>query len=147
MSNDDVSKKISNYLASHPYLNLATVGDNGSPIAHTVGYASEGMTVYFMTDKNTRKAKNIRSNPSVAFTVDEDYTDLGIIQGVQMKGTAEQVSDGAVIDRILGIMTEKFPQIKEMPENPDYVFFKISPKEAYFLDNTVSFGHREQLIL
>ena len=147
MSNDEVTKKISDYLAAHPYMTLATVSDDGSPVAHTLGYASEGTTVYFMTDKNTRKAKNISTNPSVAYTVDKDYTDLGKIQGVQMKGTAEPVTDGAVIGKVMGIMTEKFPQLKEMPENPDYVFFKIAPKEAYFIDNTVSFGHREHIIL
>jgi len=143
MSND-VSTKISDYLGSHRYLNLATIGPDGRPVAHTVGYAAEGTTVYFMTDKKSRKARNIGVNPAVAFTVDEDYTDLSKIQGVQMKGKAEPVTDKAVIDRIVEKMVAKFSQIAQMPKNPDYVFFRIVPEEAYFIDNSLGFGHRDE---
>jgi general stress protein 26 len=142
---NDVIQKISDYLSNHQYLNLATVRPDNSPLAHTVGYASDGATVYFMTDKKSRKAKNINSNPFVAYTVDEDYTDINKIQGVQMRGKAELLTDNSVIEKVFGIMLGKFPQIKDLPQNPDYVSFKITPVEAFFLDNTVGFGHRDNI--
>jgi len=141
----DVKNKISDFLASHPYLNLATVSPDGTPLVHTVGYASEGTTVYFVTDKNTRKAKNISNNPAVAYTVDEDYKDLAKIQGVQMKGRAEFVTDKTIVEKIFAIMNKKYSYMKDMPENPDYIFFKIKPVEADFIDNTVKFGHRDHV--
>ncbi len=140
---DDAKQKVSNYLSSHPYLNLATVSADGTPIAHTVGFVSEDAAVYFMTDKNTRKAKNITGNPSVAYTVDEDELDIGRIQGIQMKGKASLVTDGAVIEKVSALLAEKYPFMKEMPVNPDYVLFMIDPVEALFIDNTVGFGHRD----
>ncbi len=140
---DDVKQKVSDFLSSHAYINLATVGPDSTPLAHTVGYASDGATVYFMTDKNTRKAKNIAGNPSVAYTVDEDHTELGRIQGVQMTGKASLLTDGPVIEKVMGIMAGKFPGLDKMPQNPDYVFFKIEPMEAQFIDNTLGFGHRD----
>jgi general stress protein 26 len=142
---NDVEKKISDYLSSHLYLNLATVSPDGKPLAHTVGFANDGAIVYFVTDKKTRKANNINGNPNVAFTCDEDYTDLYSIQGVQMKGKAELETNGVVIEKIMGTMLQKFPQMKDMPENPDYVFFKITPLEGVFIDNTRGFGHREEI--
>jgi len=142
----DAKQKLIDYLSIHPYLNLATVSPDGAPLAHTVGYASDGAAVYFMTDKKSRKARNIGGNSAVAYTVDEDYTDLAGIQGVQMTGKAELVTDSSVIAKILEIMARKFPQIKEMPVNSDYVFFRIDPGEAYFIDNTAGFGHRDHLI-
>lgn len=144
MSND-VKKKISEYLASHPYLNLATVSPDGTPLAHTVGYASDGPTVYFVTDKKTRKARNIAGCPFVAYTVDEDYASIEMIQGVQIRGRAELVKDNAVIDKILGIMNKKYSYMKDLPKNPDYVFFKINPLEADFIDNTRGFGNRDHV--
>ncbi len=142
---NDVENKISDYLSSHLYLNLATVSPDGTPLAHTVGFASDGATVYFVTDKNTRKARNIGNNPNVAYTCDEDYTDLFSIQGIQMKGKAERVTDGSVIEKTMGVMLKKYPQMKDMPENPDYVFFKVTPVEGVFIDNTKGFGHRDEM--
>ncbi|MCK5511484.1 MAG: pyridoxamine 5'-phosphate oxidase family protein [Thermodesulfovibrionia bacterium] len=139
----DTKQKITDYLSAHPYLNLATVTPDGAPLAHTVGYVSEGATVYFITDKNTRKARNISSNPSVAYTVDEDYKELKSIQGIQMRGKAERVTDNALLKKVFGMMEKKYPYMNELPENPDYVLFRINPVEAHFIDNTVSFGHRD----
>ena len=37
------------------------------------------------------------------------------------------------------------PGLKDMPANPDLVIFKIEPERAYFIDNTVAFGHRDMV--
>jgi len=142
----EATQKLIEYLSSHYYLNLATIGPDNSPVAHTVGYVSEGATVYFATDKKSRKARNIAARPAVAYTVDEDYRDLNLIRGVQMQGRAELVRDPSTIEKILGIMMRKYPQMKDMPENPDYVLFRIVPGEAYFIDNTAGFGYRDHLV-
>ncbi len=142
---EKVREKISRYLGSHPYLNLGTVTQEGTPVVHTLGFVSEGATVYFMTDRTSRKAKNMMSNPAVAYTVDEDETRLGVIRGVQMEGRASLVSDEDEIQKVFGLMREKFPQVGEIPESPNYVIFKITPRVGYFLDNTVSFGHRDRV--
>lgn len=139
-------KKIVDYLSNHRYINLATISPDGTPLAHTVGYVNDGPVIYFMTDNKTRKARNIGNNSSVAFTCDEDYTDFFRIQGVQVRGIAEPVTDGSVIESIVSAMMEKYPQVKDMPENADYVFFKITPREGVFIDNTQGFGHREEAV-
>lgn len=142
----DASKeKISAYLKTHPYLRLATVTPTATPQVHTVGYVSEGCTVYFVTDRNSRKAKNIFRNSAVAYVVDENYTDLMGIQGVQMEGKASIITLETEAMRLLGLMAQKFPGLEEMPPNPDLVIFKIDPTIGYFLDNSVAFGHRDMV--
>ncbi len=37
----ETKKKIEAYLATRPYMNLATVKSDGAPAAHTVGYSNE----------------------------------------------------------------------------------------------------------
>jgi len=39
--------------------------------------------IYFTVRTDRSKAKNIEGNTSVAYTVDEDYTDLGSIKAVE----------------------------------------------------------------
>jgi general stress protein 26 len=141
----DAQKKLIDYLAAHPALNLATVGPEGTPLVHTVIYVSEGPVVFFSTEKTSRKAKNIMANPAVAYTVDEDQISLGAMQGIQMTGKAHIVTDGATMGRIGQAMLAKFPIMKDMPASPDYVFIRIDPVEGYFLDNTVKFGYRDRL--
>jgi general stress protein 26 len=143
---ESTREKISNYLTSRPYLNLATVTSERTPVVHTVGFVSEGATVWFMTDRTSRKAVNMMSNPAVAYAVDEDHTKLGVIQGVQMEGTASLVTDEGEMQKVFELMGSKFPQIKDIPDSPNYVIFKVEPRIGYFLDNTVEFGHRDRVV-
>ena len=145
MSNKEIKQQMSEYLKSHNILTLATVCANGKPVAHTVTYVSEGTTVYLGTYKGTRKAKNIIKNPSVAYTVDEDYPDWSKIKGIQMKGTAELLTDQAEMQSVWGKMLEKFPAARDIPQNPDMVIIKITPKSGYFLDYTKGFTHRDEV--
>jgi len=138
-----VKTKISSYLASHHYLRLGTVTEKSTPQVHTVGYASEDCTVYFVTDRKSRKAVNIFKNPAVAYAVDENYADLMAIQGVQMEGRVSVVIMETEVMRLMGLMAVKFPGMTEIPPNPDLVIFKIVPMRGYFLDNSVTFGHRD----
>jgi nitroimidazol reductase NimA-like FMN-containing flavoprotein (pyridoxamine 5'-phosphate oxidase superfamily) len=137
--------KIAEYLAAHFYLRLGSVTTSSTSQVHTVGYVSDGCTVSFVTDRNSRKAKNISANPAVAFAVDENYTDPMAIRGVQMEGWAALVARETEVIKLLDMVTEKFPGIAEMPANPDLVIFRIEPSTGYYLDNTVTFGHREKV--
>ena len=84
----DTKKKIEEYLLSHYYVRLATLKSDGNPVVHTVGYASEGATLYIMTDRPSRKAQNMMKNRHVAYAIDENYEDFSSIQGIQMEGKA-----------------------------------------------------------
>jgi len=142
---DDIKQKISEYLKSHNYLNLATADKNGKPYASTVAYASDGAFIYFLTDRDTIKAVNISVNPSVAYTVDEDNEDWSVMRGIQATGKASFLSEKKDIDGALELLIEKFPQMSSMKPSPSMVIIKITLSEAYFLDNKVCFGHRDKV--
>ena len=139
---EEIKQKIENYLASRPYLQLATVKPNGAPLAHTLGFANAGAVVYFMTHKDTRKIANIADNPQVAYTVDEDCLELPKIQGVQMEGRAEILTEKMDIEKAVELLGQKFGGM-DIPHAEEMVFVKVAPVEAYFIDNTVAFGHRD----
>jgi len=142
---DDTKTKIADYLAGHYYLRLGTIIRDCAPQVHTVGYVSEACTVYFVTDRKSRKAENIFNNPAVAYAIDENYEDVMAIQGVQIEGKASLVTLETEAVRLLGLMAQKFPGLENMPPNPDLVIFKIEPTRGYFLDNSVTFGHRDMV--
>ncbi|NPE31023.1 pyridoxamine 5'-phosphate oxidase family protein [Methanococcoides sp. SA1] len=141
----EIKERINEYLKKHPYLNLATVSPEGKPMVHSMAFASAGPVVYFGTGNNTRKFRNIEQNPNVAFTVDEDGSDVMNITGIQMEGKASFVTDEAELGQIFQLMLEKFPFMKELPKNPDNVIIKVEPTKAFFLDYAVEFGFRYEV--
>jgi uncharacterized protein YhbP (UPF0306 family) len=108
-----------------------------------VGYVSEDCIVYFITDRKSRKAKNIFRNPAMASAVDENYKDVMAIQGIQMEGKSSLVTQEDEAVRLPALMTQKFSSIDKMESNPDLVIFKIEPTRGCFLDNIIAFGHRD----
>lgn len=142
---EELKQKIREYLATHYYLNLATVSPEGRPMAHTMAYVSEDTTVYLATNRNTRKVRNIMQNPAVAFTIDEDDPDWFDMQALQVEGWASIVEDEGELRKIGEIMMGKFPVIADMPADPDTILIKIVPDIVYYLDYNVEFGHREMV--
>lgn len=139
----EIKKKIVDYLSSHQWLNLGTVDVNGKPMVHTMAFASEGATVYFLTDKKTHKVSDINNNPIVAYTVDEDDVQVMQITGIQMQGRASLVTDEKEMSKVFRLMSEKYPSMADLPPNPDIIFFKVEPMEAYYLDYSKEFNHRD----
>jgi nitroimidazol reductase NimA-like FMN-containing flavoprotein (pyridoxamine 5'-phosphate oxidase superfamily) len=142
---EDIRQKVLDYLASHQYMRLATVTTDSTPMVHTVAYASDGPTVYFLTDRRTRKIFNISRNPGVAFSVDEDYPDAALIQGIQMEARATILSARADVDKARDLLVAKFPNMAKMPPELDLVFVRVDPEEGYFLDYTKGFTHRDKI--
>jgi len=142
----EILEKVVEYLSKKDSLNLGTVTADGKPMVHTMGYASEGATVYFATDKGSRKAQNMMNNPSVAYTVDQDvYENWGKIKGIQAMGNASLIKETSQLKKAQELLIKKFPQMAQMPPNPGMVFFKVEPTEIFYLDYTVSFGHRDRI--
>jgi len=142
---DDIKQSIAAYLSSHRYLALATVDADGKPVVHSMGYASDGATVYCATFKGTRKVQNIERDPDVAFVVAEDYDDWGTIQGVQIQGKASFLEERDERERAVGLITQNFPHFANIGPNPDVVFIKVEPVEGFFIDYTKGFAHKNSV--
>ena len=141
----DVKKDITGYLAGHYELHLATVAPDGRPMVHTVTFVSDGAVTWCFTGPGTRKVRNIRSNPAVAYSVCDAASDWRTLKAVQMEGNAVLVDDRAEKERILGLFIKKFPPLAGMPMSPDAVaIFRIDPTTGYYLDYGVSFGYRAE---
>lgn len=136
-------QQVIDYLKKHRVMTLATVTQGGAPMAHTVEYASDGETIYFITNGTTRKAGNIRLNPRVALTVDEDYDDWSTIKGVQLEAEAVVLTDQAEIEKAAAVYIAKFPFVANFPPNPQLAFVRVTPLKGFFLDYTKGFTHKD----
>ena len=139
-----LKQRVADYLKRKPYGTLATVSPDGRPVTHAMGFVSQGTTISFATSRDTRKFQNIQSNPQVAFSAEDATENWLQIKGVQIQGTVcvvEESQKGSVG----ALFIAKYPQMANLPPDPRFVFLKMTPSEAYFLDYSKGFGHREHV--
>ncbi len=135
----DVPPQVLDYIQRHGTITLATASPAGVPRASTFLYVSEGPTLYFWTRPTTITAKQIEQNPIVAFTIDHYTEDLNQTQGVQGIGECSVLLSGEQIARVAALFGEKFPTLSP-GSTMSISFFRITPTELQFIDNTGSAG-------
>ncbi len=162
------------YLAEHYTMTIATAKGR-VPWAASVFYASDGFTLYFLSDPDSRHSKDIEKNSFVAVTVNEDYHDWRQIKGIQIEGKAEPVTTEDEVARAitayatkypftavyLKLMSTPFPKVvkyldkflSRLPSAPSFAtavnhrFYRVLPDRVRFIDNAKSFGHNEEFTL
>ncbi len=139
----ELNKTIETYLSTHNIATLSTCVEN-IPHASTVEYVNNGLVLYFSTNPETQKAKNMEKNNRVSLTIDEDYPDWTKIQGIQMDGIAEEIKDPSELKLASSLYLEKFPFVADFPPSNNKMY-KVTPTKIYFLDYTKGFGHRDTI--
>lgn len=137
-------KFILNLLKRHNYMTLATVRPDGFSQATTVGYANEGVDVYFSCDKNSQKAKNIRKCNKVSAAIDRSTRDWNKIKGLSLGGHAEILKDKTARTQAYALLLKKFPEMGNFPaDDPAIAYVRVAPMVISVLDYTQGFGHTE----
>lgn len=138
------------YLREHRVMSLATWGDKGVWAA-AVFYVNEGFNLYFLSAGHTRHVQNMKAHPEVAATIQEDYQDWQDIQGIQLEGRVQLLTD---INRQTAVTRyqQKFPFLTQADAQLQAALTRVnwyclSPQKLYFIDNSKGLGHREALSL
>ena len=141
--------KILSILARHNNMTVATMRPDGYPQVTTVGYANDGMTIYFGCGAGAQKVRNIAHDPRVSAAIDEDHENWNEIEGISFAGKAERVTDPTEIARVASLFLAKFPQIAAFStdDRASTVIYRIEPHVISVLDYSKDFGHHELVTL
>lgn len=145
--NGEMRRKIQKLLDEHRIMTIATSRPDGWPQATTVGYAHEGLTLYFLCGPNSQKANNLDRDDRVSLTIDHDTDQVMTITGLSMAGHAQPVTDPAEGEKILRMLAEKYPEQKHfpfaMPKPTEVRLFRVTPTVVSVLDYSKGFGHTD----
>lgn len=83
-----IRKKIMTLLDQHRNMTVATLRPDGWPQATTVGYANDGLTLYFLCGPDSQKAENLARDDRVSLTIDHDTPQVMEITGLSMAAHA-----------------------------------------------------------
>jgi nitroimidazol reductase NimA-like FMN-containing flavoprotein (pyridoxamine 5'-phosphate oxidase superfamily) len=97
-------------------MTVATNRPDGWPQATTVGYVSDGLTLYFLCGPQSQKAQNLARDNRLSLAIDHDVTDPMAIKGLSMAARAYPVSDPAETSRMLGMLVTKYPKYAAFPK-------------------------------
>ena len=145
--NEEIKKKILALLDENRIMTIATLRPDGWPQATTVGYASEGLTIYFLCGLSSQKAANIARDNRVSLTIDHDTPQVMEITGLSMAARATPVLDPVEGETVLRMLMAKYPPQGElplaMPTPADVRIFRVTPSVISVLDYSKGFGHTD----
>jgi PPOX class probable F420-dependent enzyme len=144
-----IRTKIGALLDQHRNMSVATLRPDGWPQATTVGYANDGLTLYFLCGRDSQKAANLARDNRVSLTIDDDTPEIMEITGLSMAARAEAVDDPAEAQKALRMLMQKYPEQKSLPSSlsmptpEDVRIFRLTPTVISVLDYTKGFGHTD----
>lgn len=144
---DALKQQILDILDRHRVMTIATLRPDGWPQATTVGYANDGLTIYFLCGKDSQKAANLARDDRVSLTIDDDTPQVMQIEGLSMAARAQRVVDAGEADCALRMLMQRYPHQEnlslEPPAAADVALFRVTPAIVSVLDYTKGFGHTE----
>jgi general stress protein 26 len=120
------------FMRSEKYAVQASVTRGGAPQAAVVGIAvSDRFEIIFDTVAPSRKASNLRGNPTVAFVI--GGTRDGDERTVQYEGMADEPG-GPELDRLLALYYARFPDGEERRSWPGLIYVRVKPTWIRYSD-------------
>lgn len=150
----DLRQRIGAFLDKWHVMSLATGGEDG-PHAANLFYACDGLALVWVSAPNARHSRAIEKSPRVAATVAPDYSDFGVIKGLQIEGAAQQVTDTGERQKHLAMLQGRYPFLSRRAGLPAAMrdayahaaVYRLKPSRIVLIDNTQGFGHRDVLEL
>jgi nitroimidazol reductase NimA-like FMN-containing flavoprotein (pyridoxamine 5'-phosphate oxidase superfamily) len=146
---ESIRRKILALLDEHRTMTIATLRPDGWPQATTVGYVSEGLTLWFLCGLESQKARNLSRDNRVSITIDHDTPDMMAITGLSMAARADRVTDRTEAEKVLRMLPLKYPDAPPgtagmtMPGPDEVALFRVKPEIISVLDYTQGFAHTD----
>lgn len=142
-----IRRKIIDLLDQHRAMTLATLRPDGWPQATTVGYAHDGLVLYFLCAIDSQKAANLARDDRVSLTIDEDTPQVMAITGLSMAAHARRITDPTEAAQVLGLIMGRYPEQKALalptPAPSEVALFRVTPTVISVLDYSQGFAHTD----
>ncbi|PQA87497.1 pyridoxamine 5'-phosphate oxidase family protein [Hyphococcus luteus] len=146
-----LKQQIIDILKDHRTMTVATLRPDGWPQATTVGYAHDGLTLYFLCGKDSQKAANLAEDDRVSVTIDRDTDQVMDIKGLSMAAHATRIADPAEGRKAIKLLFSRYPEQKnipfEAPSAEDVALFRLEPVVISVLDYSKGFAHTDLVTL
>jgi nitroimidazol reductase NimA-like FMN-containing flavoprotein (pyridoxamine 5'-phosphate oxidase superfamily) len=126
---------------------IATVRPDGWPQATMVGYANEGLLLYFVISRSSQKFSNISADNRVSIVIGRDFHDPATIKALSIAARADEVRDPNQRKRAVRLLLDRHPGLARLePPNQEHsAVMRANPEIVTVLDYEKGFGHSDLL--
>ncbi|MEW6272142.1 MAG: pyridoxamine 5'-phosphate oxidase family protein [Thermodesulfobacteriota bacterium] len=111
---------------------VGTVGRSGVPHLVPVCHVLLDGKVYFASEGDAKKVRNVRANPHATVTVDLYSEDWSNLKGVMIQGAAAVIAGGARFRKLQRALYDKYPQYPEDAAlGEGAVIVEITPRNVF----------------
>ena len=134
-------------LDAHRIMAIATVRPDGWPQNTVVGYANDGLLVYFLISRASQKFANIQNDERVAISVAKEPDDVRHIKAVYAGALASEVTDPEQRAEAWRLLSERHPNLAdfELPDASQSAMMRALCKYISILDFSEGLGHADEL--
>lgn len=143
---DDTAAQI---FAANRIMAISTVRPDGWPQTTLVGYANDGLAIYFVIFRGSQKFANIAHDDRVSLAIGSEPRDIRLAKAIYAGGHAREVTDAAEREHAWQLMIRKHPNLagSAMPDNSVTALIKATCEHLTILDYTKGLGHTDALNL
>jgi len=143
--NPAFKQQIVDLLDHHRIMTIATNRADGWPQNTIVGYANDGVVIYFLIGRSSQKFANITRDARVSVAIGNDYPNPLQIKGLSMAGRVTEVRDREEIEHVAKILFQRYPEYKGMPrpDPAEVPLMRLTPEIVSILDYAKGFGHTD----
>jgi nitroimidazol reductase NimA-like FMN-containing flavoprotein (pyridoxamine 5'-phosphate oxidase superfamily) len=126
---------------------IATVRPDGWPQNTIVGYANDGLLVYFLISRKSQKLANIARDHRVAIAIGHEPGDLHELKAVYAAAEASEVTDSQQRDHAWHLLMERHPNLAtfEQPAVSEAAMMRAACRYLSILDFSKGLGHTDAL--
>ena len=123
-------------LDSHRTMAISTVRPDGWPQTTIVGYANDGLAVYFIIFRSSQKFANILHDDRISIAVGEEPRDLHHLEAVYAGAHASEVTDLKQAAHAWRLLTLRHPNLShlQVPDKRETALMCANCKHVSVLD-------------
>lgn len=126
---------------------IATARPDGWPQATLVGYANDGILLYFIVSRLGQKFANIQRDDRISLAIGRDFHDPSSIKALSIAANASEVRDQKQRKHAVDMLLDRHPGLRRLePPDPSHsAVMRAKPAIITILDYSKGFGHADVL--
>lgn len=142
-----VEAKAVEILDAQRIMAISTLRADGWPQTTIVGYANDGLLLYFLISRASQKFANIQHDDRVALAVGMETQNLSEAEAVYAGAHASEVTDAKQREHAWHLLGQRHPNLSnfELPPQSHAAMMRAMCKFVSILDFTQGFGHTDGL--